>query len=398
MKINFSPIKFKGYDATPIKNLYMQGVPYENTYGIFNELKKIGKKENFDVFIHSEAKMFDSLKDVGMDEYEDDIWAQDNKILRPEAGGTKVLSPKLRVMESVLPIQFANLTHNKLDVTETVFEGGNLFIGKKDNGEEYILTGSKNLMVSSMMAFLNAKCVKEINRELLQEFSHYGKITTEENGDGDWVYIKEWEDNQEIYNKIAIDTMAEEFGVKKENIFIIHQPNFHIDMNIRPIGYPYVLVNDPNLAIENLEHVPLGKGIAEITENREEYRKKEYCEVETTIKELESYGFKPIRIGGVYASGEVNFLNAVVNKHEDGTISYITNSSNCNKAGYSKLEKIFEKELKSKVPNLKKVYFVRGEKVGDKKLNIGNAMMESLLRANGGVHCMTLEEPDFSKY
>ena len=67
----------------------------------------------------------------------------------------------------------------------------------------------------------------------------------------------------------------------------------------------------------------------------------DYCEVETTIKELESYGFKPIRVGGVYASGEVNFLNAIVNKHEDGTISYITNSSNCNKAGYSKLEKIF---------------------------------------------------------
>lgn len=398
MKINFSPIKFKGYDAAPIRNLYMQGVPYENTYGIFNELKKIGKKENFDVFIHSDSQMHKSLKNVGMEEYEEDIWSQDNKILRPEADGTKVLSPKLRVMESVLPIQFANLTGRKLEATETVFEGGNLFVGKKDDGEEYILTGSKNLFVSSMFEFLEEKGVESLDREALKEFSNFGKITTKENGDGDLIHIKEWHDKKEIYDKKAIETMADEFGVKKENIFIINQPNFHIDMNIRPIGYPYVLVNDPKIAIQNLKNVAQGKALAEITQDYEELRKNDYCEVETTIKELESYGFKPIRVGGVYASGEVNFLNAIVNKHEDGTISYITNSSNCNKPGYSKLEKIFEKELKSKAPNIQNVYFVRGEKVGDKKLNIGNAMMESLLRANGGIHCMTMEEPDFSKY
>lgn len=305
--LKIKPLNFKGYDATPIKNLYMQGVPYENTYGIFNELKKIGKKENFDVFIHTDGQLLDNLKEAGMDEYEEDIWAQDNKIIRPTKDGAKVLSPNLRIMESIIPAHFAQLTKKEFKPTKTIFEGGNLFIGKKEDGEEYILTGSKNLYVSSMMEYLNSKCVKTINRELLQEFNHFGKITTEENGDGDWVYIKDWEENQEIYNQKAIDTMAEEFGVKKENIFIIHQPNFHIDMNIRPIGYPYVLVNDPELAIKNLDRLPSGKGIAEITKEREDIRKKDYADVETTIKELEKFGFKPIRIGGIYASGEVNF-------------------------------------------------------------------------------------------
>ncbi len=394
MKINFSPVKFKGYDAVPLKTLYMQGLPDKEACSFFEELKKIGKEENFDVFVHSNGKLLNDTKVAKIIKEERDIWAQDNKIIRPNS---KVLSSKLELLGNAVPSEFANLAQKDIQPTNTVFEGGNMFIGKKDNGEEYILVGVETLMTSGMFECLKEENVKAIDGDLLKEFMDYGMVTTEEDGGGDIVNFKTFEENPD-YSEKAKEIMAEEFGVKKENIFVIKQPNFHLDMNIRPIGYPYILVNDPEIAIKNLGKIRGAKDVLESTKKQEEQREKEYCDIETTIKELESYGFKPIRIAGNYGAREVNFMNAIVNKHEDGSITYITNSSNCDEKAYNKLEKIFEKELKKKGPKVKKVHFVQGENEISPKINTRNPMMTQLFVTNGGVHCMVCEEPDFSKY
>ena len=45
----------------------------------------------------------------------------------------------------------------------------------------------------------------------------------------------------------SLDYLSQEYGIKQENIFSIPQQNYHLDMFIRPIGYPYVLVDSPAL-------------------------------------------------------------------------------------------------------------------------------------------------------
>ena len=89
-------------------------------------------------------------------------------------------------------------------------------------------------------------------------------------------------------------------------------------------------------------------------------------------------------------------MNAIVNKHEDGTISYITNSTECENEFISNIQKAFEEELREKAPNIDKVYFVCGNK--DYITYDSNYIMDDLGIRNGGIHCMTLEEPNFSTW
>lgn len=191
------------------------------------------------------------------------------------------------------------------------------------------------------------------------------------------------------------DKISKLYDVEKENIHFITQQDYHLDFSIRPIGYPYVLINHPGRARKNMEEVT-GKEIekTKIDEMLMESYKK-------TIIELRQAGFYPIPVCGVYPEG-INFLNAVVNLHDDGSISYITNSSDCDDDVKIEYQKKFEKELKEKLeklsekmpdaPKLRDIYFVKGEVYED----IGwNEMMDNIVEGSGGIHCMSLEEPNF---
>ena len=204
-----------------------------------------------------------------------------------------------------------------------------------------------------------------------------------------WMLIGEDELNQGLKK----EDISKTYQIKKENIFIIPQQSFHLDMFLRPIGFPYILVNDPKIAKKNIE-----------THFKDSPLKKQFlinlllqekgCSCEKTIKKLEKFGFKPIRIAGVYGQ-DINFMNAIVNKHSDNKISYITNSSKCNSKEFCELEKIFEEELRKKIPNIDKVYFVSEKNA---QYMISNYTMNSLLFRSGGLHCMILEEPNFEAW
>lgn len=222
--------------------------------------------------------------------------------------------------------------------------GGNCFIGKLPNGEKWMLVGEDDV-------------------------EHQGKTP-----------------------------IAREYNIKPENIFIVPQQNFHIDMFLRPIGYPYVLVDNPELSLQKLLQMDWrGYGDEmEIIESNyrkfEEERKHNYATHESVITALKKSGFKPIEIAGVFGNG-INFMNAVVNKHKDGSISYITNSTSCNSPFISKFQDEFERELREKVPDLDKVYFISGNRYDQ-----SNIMMDTLSARGGGIHCMTTEEPNFKKW
>ncbi len=175
-------------------------------------------------------------------------------------------------------------------------DGGNVFIGKKPDGEKYIIIGYKNL--------------------------------SQKNKEG----------------------IAKAYNVPVENVYNIPNQNFHIDMAIRPVGYPAILVNDFDLGWRNINKVmDESDDYARILLNYKDIKKqllKEYYSTNEVCDALSEYGFNPIRIAGVYSRG-INFINAIVNKHPDGTISYITNSSETKPPSIAnKLQTIFEKDLR----------------------------------------------------
>ena len=321
-------ISFKGYDATPLKSLYIERATSEP---IKSEMQEIADKEGFSLRMAT-----DYLK-----------WAQDDKNII-ERNGNPHLVGNLRIDECFM--QDLKQTYGlSSSYAKTFVTGGNSFFGKYPNGDKWLLIGED-----------------EIRK-----------------------------------NKTKSD-VAREYGIEEKNIFTIPQQYYHLDMFMRPIGYPYVLVDSPELVKNKISKMPFLKSPYEHTTLRDNFNTYErkrnaigYASSKETVKALKEVGFIPIEVAGVFGNG-INFMNAIVNKHPDGSISYITNSTSCESPFLSEIEKEFEKELREKVPNIKDVYFVKGRDA--KTLSAPNYMMGNIQHHGGGIHCMSLEEPNFEMW
>ncbi len=316
-------ISFKGYDAAPLKRIYLEA----NTCSPFQkEMQKVGKQEKIDITpIPSRRR-----------------WIQDMKTVIEKDNKPFMLADTCPDPAFFEPLKL-NLGINNLG-THYFQEGGNSFIGKYPNGEKWMIIGK---------------------------------------------------DGKKHSNKTAI---GEAYGIKPENIHFIPQQDYHLDLTMRPIGYPYILVDDPALTLQHIRTLEKEFDSTELQYIKDNLEKNTlgyrgmYESCDTVVKALENLGFKPVRIAGVY-SNEINFMNAIVNKHKDGEISYITNASKCNSPLKCKIQELFESDLKAAIPNLDKVYFIAGESpAGNKNIN---HLMDMLGRQGGGLHCMTIEEPDF---
>lgn len=327
MKIGFTPFKlnFNGYDALPLKNIYLERSYCEP---FIDEMKDIAKTEGF------------GIKTA----YDHDKWIQDDKTIIEKDG-----KPYLIANGDVSNNFFSELNQQgiKGEKSYDFLTGGDTFIGKFPNGEKWMLSGE----------LIKAGCNKK--------------------------------------------SISDAYEIKEENIFSIPKQNYHLDTFIRPINYPFVLVNDFNLVDKNIHKI--SQNSEKFSEFIQEYNSfkrslnKHYCGANIICKALEGIGFVPIRIAGVYGP-KVNFLNAIVNKHKNGTISYITNSSKDeNFEFYTKMQEMFEKDLRDKIPDISRVYFVEG-KNSDYQGHCGNYMMSTLYWQGGGIHCMSLEEPNFKAW
>lgn len=332
----FDTQTFKGYDAAPLKRLYMRGFDSRDHIDVFNELKNISEKENFELVCIQD----DSIKAHPEPELDRDSfpWNQDCMLLHKSNDKTYLynLFKSYYAHDRFLDLDKTGITIAGKDFP---IDGGNFFIGKNQKGEEWLLIGSDDS--SSSMS------------------------------------------------------LAKELGIKDENVFVLPQPAFHLDMRIRPVGYPYILVSDEDISLNNCDK--LGNEIDKpIVKKAYNYLNKKHSPnmSGTEIAEkLTKFGFKPILIGGNY-SPMINFMNAIVHQRPDGKLVYITNSSQNIEKGQEKYEKQFEQDLKTSVPNLEKVYFISGN---NSNVNNYNCMANFLL-SQGGIHCLCAEEPNFDKW
>ncbi|MBE7706962.1 MAG: hypothetical protein E7Z91_06960 [Cyanobacteria bacterium SIG30] len=397
MKISPSLKKtsFSGYDARKIKSVYMQNSNAEPQQLVYQNMYDIGKREGFDVFIHSKGKVASNpvqLPEHGAGDY--NYWAQDDKMFINTPDGVKILYPKL-YYEGINdePVDLAETQGIEAKETELVLEGGNIFLGKKDNGDNYLIVGSSTFDASSIYQFLKTKDIKNFDAKRLQSIicsNSYFLFPSS-------LHIREYHDSQEQWEEHTKELFCKEFDVKKENLHILFQPDFHLDMAIRPLEYPYILVNDEELVKKNLFELEKKFYCSDKFLNgiRKHLRQHEKNYVDSSIikNQLEKMGFVPIMVSGALGNYKVNFMNAIVNKRNDGKLAYITNSAICDDKRYKFLQDKFEEDVSKACPQIDKFYYVQGA-ICD---NNDNLMMRYLNELRGGIHCLCAEVPDFEE-
>lgn len=352
----------------------MQG--WENCPGqkITQEMSAIAKKENLLLYINSYGKIArDFIESVPILYDSFCVWAQDtknficnDKIKKLVCGSREAVIKKENLGE---------LSDYEITSREHLPRGGNFYTGYKPDGEKWMILSAKTTM----------KDIRSIY-----------------NGDYDEnTRLRGLHNTREL---VTLGEIASVFGVKMENICLVNTSYEDLDMLVRPVGYPYVLVNDCDSAVKNMMKLKRknadNKKQFDMFEMYDKCYKYDYVSKELADS-LEKAGFIPVKIGGAY-SNEINFLNALAFRTENGGISYITNSTRDSRPELEELEKLFEVELRSKVDNIENVYFVSGGSARENgfpdadKTNI-NSMMYWLGENKGGIHCMTAEIPDFDK-
>lgn len=384
---------FKGHAAGPIKALYMQNATYPAQACVFNELQIIGRRHNFDVFIQNQDRVYDAIPIGPMQEFDGCIWAQDNKVIMGEDDNKTVISGLyLRPNEEAFAHSLSATKGWEWTDAEIYSQGGNMYTGKRPDGTRYLIVGLKDIELTALHYYLKNK----LNKVTYDNMSVFIKNNELKNSQGEIVataeeFSRSFADNIEI----ALEKYSDAFRVDKKDITILPQGDYHIDLSIKPLNYPYVLVNDKEAARSNLRRARINflpnldqqVYLSRMESALKKYIK-EYAPCDQICERLKAQGFEPIKIGGGYGNRTVNFINAIVHQEKDGLI-YITNSAEPEKYGIY-LQETFEKELKEKCPQITKVYFVRGAQIGKHS----NILMEYLKQYRGGIHCLCCEEMD----
>lgn len=357
------PANFQGWAACPLKSITLKPDNSHEFKPLLNELRqKCGKY--FDINVLLAGKLERNLDNVVCNPNGDIIdvtnfiWAQDYGIF--------LNSRKMNVFMygkhdwKNFNFQLGELSGCHSKETYLPLEGGNCFLGKKPDGAPYAIVG------------INA--FEGITRHALMDEYTYSILLQSRKQD-----------------------IANELGVKVQNLYIIKQPDFHLDLAIRPLHYPYVLVGDPNLTIDLAKQsypdtVYQSDAIYRMDKNRiRPSLGQDHATPDETVKQLESFGFKPIKVPGLlgHPYKDLNYMNAIVHQDSDGKLIYVTNRNNSYKTleGIN-FERIFVDYLKEHVPSIKRVIFIDAK----------GFIQQMLYGRDGGIHCLSLERPDFRKW
>lgn len=288
---NQTGLSFQGYDVLPLRALYMQGIRKRGEVNIFREMKRIAQIEGLELYLNQDGQNIvkDFGKISGLSKHLP-IWGQDNKAFVVNKNGKTILWNSKEY--SINPEGLGELGDYKIDEKPYMPRGGDYYLGYKPNGEKWLLINGFSIYDK-------------------KSFKDFGDLPTK---------------------KILYDL----FDVKPKNVITINSFSSDLDEFVRPIGFPYILVNDYNLSLENLEkmknkfpnshepYIELKKFLTEKLNQVQSSQVENDCD--TICQILSDYGFKPIRIGGRY-SDDINYMNAIAFQNNKNGISYITNST-----------------------------------------------------------------------
>lgn len=359
---NLNQKSFRGYDVMPLRGFYMQGLSKRGHRAVFNQMRQVANKEGLALYLNSNNKELKMVFEPNKERLS--CWAQDSLAFIKRSKSADILWNAKR---SAIPEQnLEPLANFAICQAEKYPRGGNYYLGYNDKGERWLIINSMELKKGD-----ESDIKKPLEKELVEMFE-----------------------------------------VEPENIIILDLFDNDLDELVRPIKYPYVLVNDWEEVTENVKrfkkeypnvsnlYMPIEDFVSKKTSSVEEPSTEYICNT------LKKYGFVPIRIAGRYHYG-INYLNAIAWENKGGKISYLTNSV---KRSYKELEffeRMFENILRERVLNIDNMYFISGgprtydERNSDSILNLyspgfhrDNVIMDLLAAYEGGIHCLTAEIPE----
>lgn len=369
--ITTNNISFCGYDAIRLRGLYLQGMYNRGERNIFRELRAVLNKEGLDIFINNTNKGISNRYETNekLIDKSLSIWGQDRKAFVRNKEGKQVLwDTNEKVMEQN---DLGELSEFKINAASYLPRGGEYYIGRNADGERWLL---------------------------INGFTIYDEKT-----------FARFKDNptDKIIHKI--------FDVKPENVIKLNIFGRDLDEIVRPIGFPYVLVNDYSKALDNVEKMYQKYPHSELYYTLKKHLMEQLAFSKQVVgdntaaicKKLSAYGFKPIKIGGKYYD-DINYLNAIAFLNKKDRISYISNSTRKSMPELEYLEKLFDEDLKKCSPKISDTYYISGGKrpvderycgsltsLYSSGLDRRNIIMDILANRYGGIHCMSAEIPKF---
>lgn len=184
--------------------------------------------------------------------------------------------------------------------------------------------------------------------------------------------------------------MAQELKVAEQDLVILAQPGFHLDMAMRPLTDGRILLNDhaasaalieqvlaSNATLSDSERQELGQSVTNLRQQSERWHR-----IHALIRQqLSDAGLTPIATPGAFSVGKrpVNWMNGIMGTRQQPF--YITNA-----ASIAPLNQAFAAWLQREVAGLTP-YFV-GQAASNNREEFNQA--EALLRGSGGLDCITL--------
>jgi hypothetical protein len=396
MDQTFPAPKFRGYGAAPLKRLHVRPADTSDR-SIIKELSDIADKEGIALSISDGDQFYSDPQRIGNElrVMNENAWVQDDIFFKDGARGPEVLTldkahpAALKSGESVAKTQGMPFSS-----AQTLLEGGNFFKIKGPQRFQAIV-GRDTLHAQAKVLALAA-----------------AGISVDE----------AWENGIKVkarpFYVPAAEQIGADLGVLRQDVLFIPQPEFHIDLGIRPLDGNTVLLNDPDCCFALLKEARsrsrnnpktlsqidfLGKRLQDYLKYR---KRKGYGSTAEIERKLQRNGYRVIRIPGIFNCSTRNefeqiddtqglaalFTNALVHQREDGSLAFITNRS-----PIPVLNKLFEEELKRKCREKNiEIHWVGGEEF-EWEGNTTNQISFNLAYA-GGIHCLVAEEPDFEKW
>lgn len=421
-----SLLRFGGQGAYAVKCLYLHPDKSTLKSNIAQELDAIGQKEGFSVSVQVKDQLYhpSQLHTIAPDTLETTTrWMQDGgqfiQMVNRKPGlllsSTYQDPPTIREGKMLGPLLNISSVSHELNL-----DGGNLFIDRDAQGDTFALVGRDVYR----------------NQEDYRRESLLGKFVSR------FIASSRIPPSNVKCREAIQQQLSNLLGIPLQKIFYLSQPDFHLDMSIRPINYPDILVHDGQLSIQFLKKALQASQdetekqkilqLLKETEQLQKHPEKDICEAELarierelnkkeareskevllryyedikkdqklhlpkyaspdkTASQLKAIGLNPVKIPGVFGNirNRTNYLNAIVHRKPNGKLVYITNASTlpC-------LDQQFKQYLLTEFPQIETCYFITG---GPSFVEKDRYFIQDCLEHRGGIHCLALEQLDYS--
>jgi hypothetical protein len=287
----------------------------------------------------------------------------------------------------------------------TYIEGGNLLPGVTSDGKAYAMVGRDTIVISAFHLDAEGAFDREAVDAQMRAMSDRGELTPDaiELAAEKLLRTKPFafgindalrREAAELLAKIELtkEVLADDVGLAADRLVTITQPEFHIDMHVRPLAPGEVLVNHPEACIRLIDRA-LEDPALKNWEADELAGMRQYAELELErmgpvydriIREIEDAGLIAIPAPGVFENETrlANFLNGIPGTARDGSPYYLTNASSI-----KPLERAFEAFVKDL--GVERVEFLGGAGGGRE----GYSASELSLFDAGGLDCREVDTP-----